>query len=418
MLTSESDRQRLDTETDSPVSLALPQSLRYFLFAILSLTIASLGYSLVARWLGLGLPYDFPYLFSPGLFFSDFNELVGHIALFGKPEFFTQHDYFMYPPAAALALKLSCFSSHPNKGFAILLLASGAFFAICFYRILRRRGVDAGPAALLASSVAITSYPYLFVLQRGNMEVFIWLTVSLGLWSFSRGRYAWAAVCFGLATALKLYPFIFFSLFLPRRRYLDILLGVVTTVAITLVALRAMSPNLGYAFAWDSIQLQAFGKYYAASPFGLGYDHSFFALVKFATLPWHPDLTPLVRPYTWIVAISCLALYFGRIWKLPLVNQILALSVLSVTIAPVSFDYTLLSLYASLAILCVIALKTPDIEQSRLVPFFLLYAAILTPESYVVLHGARFCGELRALCLLALLILAVRRPIHGDLASW
>jgi hypothetical protein len=172
-----------------------------------------------------------------------------------------------------------------------------------------------------------------------------------------------------------------------------------------------LSPDISYAFAWDNAHLQAFGKYFGGSAWWLGYDHSSFGLIKLVTLPWHPDLTPLLRPYTWLVAIICVALYFGRIWRLPLANQILVLSVLAVSIPPVSYDYTLLELYGSLAILCVIALSVSDERQLALVPYFMLYALILTPENYIIIHGIVFGAQFRALCLLALLILALRKPL-------
>jgi hypothetical protein len=398
--------------SEAPVSLS--RSLRWFLFAILALTVISLGYTLIARWLGYGLPYSFPELFAPRSFFADFFEFRVRFYDFGKPGFFVQNRDFMYPPAMVLPLEAFYSTAHPFWAFPLFVLASGAFFTVCFFRVLRKQGVRASAAALLALGVAITSYPYVFLLQRGNTEIFVWIAVTLGLWSFYRGHYAWAAVCFGLATALKLYPFIFFGLFLPRRRYREIVLGVFVTVAVTIIGLRALSPHIAYAFHWDMGQLQAFGKYYAASPWDLGYDHSFFGLVKFVTLPWHPDLTPLVRPYTRLIAVSCLALYFGRIWKLPLANQILILSVLSVSIPPVSYDYTLVSLYAPIAILCILALRLPDDKQRILIPYFMLYAAILTPQSYIIFHDARFGAQLRAICLLALLILALRKPLPAQ----
>lgn len=406
-----------EDQSPSRPPLSLPRSLRYFLFSILSFTIVSLGSSLVARWLNLGLPYSFPGLFGPRSFLADFFVFRERFYLFGTQAFFHRIEDFMYPPAMVLPIEAFYATSHPFWGFFILLLGSGVFFTFCFFQVLRQRGLAAPTAALVALSVAITSYPYLHLLQRGNTEVFIWIAVTLGLWSFYRGHYAWAAVCFGLATAFKLYPFIFFSLFLPRYRYREIVLGAFITVAVTLIALRALSPDVAYAFRWDLNQLQAFGKYYAASTWDLGYDHSFFGLIKFVTLPWQPDLTPLIRPYTWLVAVTCLALYFGRIWKLPLANQILILSVLSISIPPVSYDYTLLSLYAPLAILCVLALYLPDDQQRILIPYFLLFAVILTPQSYIVFHGARFGAQLRALCLLALLILALRKPLPAEPAA-
>jgi hypothetical protein len=395
---------------DSP-SQSMPQSLRQFLFAILGFTIVSLGYNLVARSLGFGLPYSFGYFFAPQNFFSDFVEFGQRFSALGTPEFFHQLTYFMYPPGMVLPLELLYSVRHPGRWFAAVLLLSGGFFTFCFYRILRTHQLARWPAAMLAFAVALTSYPYVTLLLRWNVEVFVWIAVTIGLWCFFIGRYTWAAVLIGFATALKLYPFIFFSLFLSRHRYRDLALGVLTTIATTLLALRTLSPHVGYAFAWNMGQLQALGKYYVAAPMSLGYDHSFFALIKFITLPWLPDLTPVVRPYTWIVAISCLIFYFARIRKLPTINQIMILSVLSVTIAPVSYDYTLLSLYASLAMLCVAALEMPETQQAKLTPFLLLYAVILTPQSYVILRGAHFYGELRAVCLLAIVFLAARRPI-------
>lgn len=412
---------RLDTQI-SPTKGAnsrrgLPRSLQYFLFTALSLTIASLCYSVVARLLGFGLPYSFAYPFIPGAFFSDFSEFWARFAHYGTPQFFTQSGYLTYPAAMTLPIEAFYATSHPIKFFFLFLSLCGVFFTIALYRILRRNGLAGPAAAALALGVLITSYPYLLLVQRGNTEVFIWLTVTVGLWSFSRGRYGWAAVCIGLATAFKLYPIIFFGLFLPRRRYLSLVGGIFTTIAITLIALRALSPHVAYAFAWNDVQLQVFGKYYAAAPHNLGYDHSFFALMKSVTLPWHPELTPIVRLYTLTIAVLCLALYFGRIWKLPLFNQILSLSILSVCIAPVSYDYTLLSLYAALAILCVAALKAPDAEQLRLIPLFLLFAAILTPLNFVVINGAVFGAQLRAILLIALLILSLRRLIVLEQAS-
>jgi Glycosyltransferase family 87 len=409
--TSKPDSQPVGEKSCAPPAFWLPQSLRYFLFAILGLTIISLGYSLVVRQFGFGLPYSFSYPFIPGAFFSDFSEFWVRFPHFGTPGFFHQTGYFMYPSAMALVIEAFYATPHPLKAFFVFLLATGTFFTFCFYRILRRHELAVLPAALLTSSVLLTSYPYLLLLERWNTEVFLWLTITIGLWSFYRGRYAWAAICIGLATALKLYPVIFFGLFLARKRYLDIAIGVCTAIAITVIALRALSPNIAYAFAWDNAQLQAFGKYYAAAPHNLGYDHSFLAFVKFVTLPWHPDLTFLIRPYTWLLAVVCLVLYFGRIWRLPLVNQILSLSILSICVAPVSYDYTLLTLYAPLTILCISALNVPDKHQLTLVPFFLLFAAILTPLNFVIIHGAVFGAQLRVLLLVALLAIALSRPL-------
>ncbi|HEX6495743.1 MAG TPA: glycosyltransferase family 87 protein [Acidobacteriaceae bacterium] len=390
---------------------SLPYALRFFLFAIFSFDIASLGYNLIARALGYGIPYSFAYFFAPQFFFSDLFEFRERFHHYGRPEFFTQHGYFMYPPGMTLPYAALLATPSPRATFFALTLATVLFFVVCLFRALRTRGVEGGSAALLSVGIAVTSYPLITVLLRTNLEIFVWIVTTCGLWSVYRRRYIWAAVFFGFATAFKIYPFLFFSLLLAHRRYRELAIGILTVLGVTWLALRLLSPHVGYALRWDLDQLRALGGAYVAAPVSLGYDHSFFALIKFATLPWLPNLAPLVRPYTWIVAVGGLVFYFTRINKLPLVNQFIILSVLAVTIAPVSYDYTLLSLYPSLALLCLSALDTAPRDQGKLVPFFLLYATILTPQSYIILHRAHFYGELRALCLLVLVILAAVRLI-------
>ncbi len=150
---------------------------------------------------------------------------------------------------------------------------------------------------------------------------------------------------------------------------------------------------------------------------GLTVDHSIFALVKFATIASHPDLSPFVPIYMRSMAVLCLLVYFLRIWRLPTLNQIVILSTLSIVIPPVSFEYTLLSLYGSFAILCVASLRAPAAEQRTLLPYFLLYAMIFTPESYIYLHGIRWAGPFHGLCLLALVFLALAKPLPASLGQ-
>jgi hypothetical protein len=100
-------------------------------------------------------------------------------------------------------------------------------------------------------------------------------------------------------------------------------------------------------------------------------------------------------------------------WRLPLPNQILALSVLSVTLAPVSFDYTLLNLYPAFAMLAVLAIQAE--RRGSAVPdmtaYMVLFALILTPQSYVIYHAVRYGAELRSVCLIVMLVLALKTPL-------
>lgn len=84
-----------------------------------------------------------------------------------------------------------------------------------------------------------------------------------------------------------------------------------------------------------------------------GSDHSIFAFVKVSLLHVHRlDLIPKALPiYTGIAFIGFVAIYLLVIRKLPALNQLIAISIASVWILPLSHDYTLVNLYAPCAAL-------------------------------------------------------------------
>ena len=320
----------------------------------------------------------------------------------------------MYPAPLIFLMVKSLRIPHPARVFGPFLLAVGMAMAACFYRLMRRAGLSWAAAFLLAGTVLLTSYPYIYLLQRGNAEVFVWITLTLGFWAFARHKHPAAAVLFGLAAALKLYPIIFLGLFLERSKVRYLILSLGSFLVANLAALWWLGPTIAQAYTWDSIQLAAFGKYYAALNWALGYDHSIFALVKSFTLPWHADLSAWVRPYTISMAVGCFLLFILVIRKLPVANQLGCLSILCVTVAPVSYDYTLLNLYPFFAVVVLFAIEgwrqNRDVAGVQLL--LGLFAVVLTPNSFVIFNGARFGAQLRCLCLLAMLgvLLRIRLP--------
>jgi hypothetical protein len=397
----------------------LPDALKVFLLLSAGLTILAFAYTLVCRARGLGLPYSFPYYYVPGNMFQDFYAFHDKFRQWGTPAFFdhSQYGYFMYPAPLVHVFRFLLGLHHAQTNFLCLLLLTSAGLVLAFARILRKQGLQLSQCLLFAGATALLSYPLLLLLQRWNIEVLIWLIGAIGVWSFLTGSTNLAAVFFGLAAALKLYPFIFLGLFLPRRRYGGFLLGLATFAAVTLLSLHGIGPTIAAAAHWDSEQIAAFSKYYVGDVWALGYDHSFFGLVKAATLHWHPNYFAWARPFSIALALTSVALYFLRIWSLPLPNQVLALSILSVTLAPLSFDYTLLNLYPAFAMLAALAIqaqrRTAPVPQPvpHLTANMVLFALIFTPQSYLILHGVRYGAQLRAICLIAMLVLALITPL-------
>ena len=324
----------------------------------------------------------------------------------------------MYPAPLVHVFRVLLSVPHSLKVFLFLCLLVPTIFSLVFIRRLHFEGLSWRTSILFVTATAVLSYPLLFLLQRGNIEILIWCVCTVGIWCFFKGQFTVAAVLIGLAASLKLYPIVFLGLFLPSRKYRQFVIGIAFMALVTVLSLYAIGPTIGAAAKWDSIQIQAFSKYYAARLWALGYDHSFFGLIKLVTLPWRPNLTPWIRPYTAAVAAISIALYFVRIWRIPIANQILALSILSVTLAPVSYDYTLLNLYPAFGIIALLSVraKKREIVIPHIGTLMILFALVFTPESYIVFYGVRFGAQFRCICLILMLYFALKTPIE-DITS-
>jgi hypothetical protein len=400
---------------DREIPMELPDALKVFLLLSAGLTLVSFVYTIFCRSLGLGLPYSFPYYYVPGNMFQDFYSFHDKFLQWGTPAFFghIQFGYFMYPAPLLHIFRFLLGLHHAQAHFLCILLLTSVGLALAFVEILRRQGLPLAQCILFVGATALLSYPLLLLLQRWNIEFLVWLVSAIGVWSFLAGRTNTAAIFIGLAASLKFYPFIFFGLFLPRRRYGGFLLGLTTFAAVTLLSLYFIGPTIAAAAHWDAEQIAAFSKYYVGDVWALGYDHSFFGLFKAATLHWHLNYFAWARPFSITIALISVALYLLRLWSLPLPNQVLTLSILSVTLAPLSFDYTLLNLYPAFAMLAVLALQARRraIPVPHLTATMVLFALIFTPQSYLILHGVRYGAQLRAICLIAMLVLALITPL-------
>ncbi len=400
----------------------LPRPFLVFIWASIVLTAAALLSSVVARHMGYGLPYSNPYYYIPGDRFGDFQTFQEKFKDFGTPDFFTsKHNFFMYPAPMVFVFRPFLIDTDRSaEAFLGFLLLIVALLVFAFRRILREAGLLGMSLNLFVAAVVLLSYPVIFELLRWNIEIVIFLLTCLGVWAFWRQRFYQAALYFGIAASLKFFPFVFMGLLFARKRYRETSFGILVALMVTLGSLKLLGPTIPQAFAWDNLQMATFRQHFAGVPASIGYDHSFFAFAKWSMLPRTRDLTSWLTPYMRTSALSGLVLYFGRIWKMPRLNQVLAISVLAVTLPPTSYDYTLLSLYPAFLLLCLRVLEDSHKalkERLPLTHYFLLFAVVFTPLSFVEWNGGRYSGQLRLLALLAILIFALVTPLPEQESS-
>jgi uncharacterized membrane protein len=307
---------------------------------------------------------------------------------------------------------------HHLGPFLISIAASALIATMAAGRALLRRGLEFKSTLLFVGVALVSSYPFMFLFDRANIEIVNWIFVTFAIAALWCERWNLAGVLLGIAISLKLFPFVLLGLFLARRKYLAMIVAVGTAVAADIASLAILGPTIRIANQQIALGMQFFQSGYIAAIHKpeLPFDHSLFAIVKHAAAhrgvadPVH--LARFAHWYMEIAAVGALAGYFSRVIRLPRVNQIVILLTLSVLLPPVSGDYTLVHLYAGWMVLTLVALDAePGIVRSRVLPAcFLILAIVFCPETYMFAGAAHFAGSFKALalCVLVILLLVYR----------
>ena len=322
-----------------------------------------------------------------------------------------------YPPLGAVLFVPLYAGGHPVTLYLGIAAAwLGGCIAAVRHALIAWR-ISPTVATLFPTMLALACFPIEGLLQRGNLELFVWILAASGSFAFLRGHDRTAAILWGLAAAMKLFPILLLALFLPRRRLLAFLLGVGTFVSSSLLALWFLGPTVRIAWAGSLRGVFGYQGVRAAewSAHELSMNHSAFGLVKVAAvLAGHPAAA-LTVPYLTAGGLLFAMLFFARLRHMPEANQLLAASVFMVTFPPVSYFYTLVHLEAPFVVLVFLALRADrsgvriaglSTSLQLFVPLFASFTLFTFRK--IDLYG----GPIQALFLLALFTCAVCFPFQ------
>jgi hypothetical protein len=407
-----------------PMTLRLPIPLRIFLF--LSIALDGVCVAMMEAWKHL-LHRGYPYT-SPFIPFHHFNDLIIFLPRFQYihgPDFFSEAvplgAPFTYPAPAALLYGFF-YVWHPVALFflttAALILVLGAILG----RAMVRRGARPWAAFLFLFAAGVLSYPFWFEFLLGNMEICVFLIVAFAVVALLRERFTLFATLIGVAASIKIFPFVYLALLLPRKKYKELAIGIAAAAVTTLAALRFESPSLPAAIHGTLAGLAEFKRYYILHfiPIETGFDHSIFGLIKAIA---HRSIgvampSGLFTAYMALVCVAGLALYFARIHCLPIANQVLCLSVASILLPPASHDYTLIYLYIpwGLMVLCAMDQARTGRRVDGLVAAFVCFAILMSAESELIYKAHGHSGQLKAVVLVVLMYIGLKYPfeLSGD----
>jgi hypothetical protein len=389
-------------------------------------SVVVLGLTLVVAWVEyrLGISrYNWDPLSDP--LFGDLMEYPGtyqwlHTAAFffnvtARPVPYPIYSPVAYPPFAAMVLAGLYSAASPVMRY---LEMSAVWLAIAVWgvrRALMRTGIGGVTATLFPLTLVAISFPIARLVHEGNVELVLWILTATGVWAYLRKHDDAAAVLWGLAAAMKLYPVVLLVLLLPRRRWRAFAVGVATFVAASVLALWWLGPTMGVA--WQGSIHNVFG--YQGVRAGewslreLAANHSAFGLLKMVAMIVGVPLTRLMLPYYVLGAVVMGWALFGRLWRMPEANQLLAVTAFMVMFPPVSYFHTLVHMYAPLLVLLFVAIRAEragvrvvGLRGTVLlfVPLLAAFTLFLFPRVFI------FDGLVQAALLVALFGCALRFP--------
>ena len=411
----------------------LPPALLRFIVLVCVMTGASFAYTwTMTRALGLQYPYGAPVFFHDDRWY-DFTVYHDRFMAFRTPAFWQPFSYpFTYPATTGVLYGLLYRVPHVLRYYLlayVLLACAGAVLLGC---VLVRRGLGTGAAALFVGAALLTSWPLRVLLETANTEGVVALIAGLGVWALLRGRWWLGAALIGVAGSMKLFPLVLLGLLLSARRYREFAWGLLTAAAVTLASLAVLGPTVGEAQRHinEGIVYVKYVFVFAKVPMAADLNHSLFTPLKFLLLEAQRALHPadgtsagvleraarerllLERTFTvYMVLAASLGTiaFFGWMRRLPWLNQLLALTVCSVLLPPLSVDYTLVHLLLPFALLSMLALerwRTGD-RVPGLAACFTWFAVLFAYQNYMVLRY-RLGAEVRTLALLCILWIVMR----------
>jgi hypothetical protein len=416
-----------------PAPNPLPRGLRLFWLTAAAMMLLSIVYTLAATYLfHLKYPYGLPLFFSDDRWF-DFTIYHDRFQHFRQPSFWDAYEYpFTYPAPLGVLYGLLYRIPHVLRFYLVGYAAFAVAAALTFIRVLRQRGLRAPIAIAFTATVVLFNYPLRTLFESANTEGVVAILAGFGIYAILRDRCWIGATLIAIAGTMKVFPFILLALLLSKRRYREFAWALVVAAATNIVSLAILGPTIAEAqrHITAGIHYVKYTFIFTTRPAAVTFNHSLFTLVKFGIVALNRQLHPVAdriarasherallditfNLYTAAAALFGIVAYFGWIRRLPLLNQVLALTACALLLPPLSADYTLLHLLLPFALLCVYA--TEKWKQSAnvagLAAALLCFAPIFSFQTYLT-YRYRFSCEFRTIGLIALLYVVMRYPFR------
>ena len=346
--------------------------------AVIGMILALLYHGVARLILHQPYPYN-TFLFRQVATFSDFTDFIKPIRS-GSPLSVIMSVYFPFTYVTLYPLVWL----PPLAGIAVLvLLFGGGLFCFAWSRL----GFLEGRARLAAAvTVSFVSYPFLFCVNRANVEMIVFLFLVGFLLLFLRGRYLAAAVLLGGATAMKLYPGLFGLLLLKQRRYGAAAVTAAVTLILTIVPAMAFPGGIRGSVALLQHNLAVASRSFVLGVDGIPFSATYWSAMKAVGGPsmtrW-AEVATLPYSILGLIAVAGVSLYVLAVEQV-LWKQLALIAFATILIPQISFDYR--QIHVLMPLLLFVAAPRDTAEDDRF--YATLFALLLIPKAYFATDAA------------------------------
>jgi hypothetical protein len=328
-----------------------------------------------------GYPYN-TFLFLPEDRFNDFWNTWNPFRQLENPYNNSLSIYF--PATFIILFALQVFGKFVFLGF--LISAITGMFLLCYYC------QPAKHRTVLLSIALMLSYPFVFAVDRGNIDLLLLNLVLLWCILRSKGYDAAASLCLGLAGAAKIVPLLLLLPDLVKFRLRRLCLTAAFAAIFTGIGLLMLPDPIDRTLQLLSKNQEDWKRIWLLQGQSIPYSHCLLSVVKVGAIAYCHETGISVRPVhewsfkycNWIQYVG-LPLMLLAGWRLRHENEwksIFVAVAAMLLLPPLSHDYKLLYLFLPLLLFLN---EPPGAEDRKLA---ILFGLLLIPKAYWFLFSS------------------------------
>lgn len=324
----------------------------------------------LGTYLSLSYPYN-TFLFRPNDKFMDFFNLLKSPYTNGKLV------CVQFPFGQRLAQSFTIFS--PNVGFVVFMTILFSFFMYVNYSNLHTSIKEQTIKNVFVFS--FLTYPFLFVVDRANIEVFVFIFLYLFIYFYRTQKTIISIIFLSFAISMKLFPGVFVVLLLSDKKYKEAIYTILLVIIITMSGYLSYDGNVIENIKNHMTTLNWYSKAYSIGNEGLYFGHSLWGVVKLMIIGSGIKCTPALATQMYSISVLILFAFISVyiIFKEKIFWKKIALLVFAMNLFPfVSGDYKLIHIFLPLF------LFINDENKDRFDWLYaVLFGLLLIPKAYV-----------------------------------